>query len=346
MSRITHLSRRDFLRTSAAACAAAAGASTLIAPRRAWATVQAAPIRSIEAGARGITVTFDFAHGMFPAPGESYDDPTTIVYIPYHFQVRDDFEGLSLDTVVHFHGHRTTAGDAMREHELREQLLDSEQNAILVMPQGPERASDSSGGNLDAQDGFLDFLTEVRKSVQQAEVSDALVAGGGRRITNQSRIGRVCLSGHSGAYRVISRCISRGGYNVNEVYLLDALYGEIDAFYNWVAERRQFELLRERHKLVSFWQGNGDTARNNQTLIDRFESNGIPHVVESGGERISRDAMIDFRAVFIDQNQSHQGVAVRENPLRDCLYASCLERYRATTWFDAREGERPVDTRD
>lgn len=340
--RIVGVTRRGFL-TRAAAASAAVAFPNVILPRPAWANVQPGDLRDVSRGQRGVTLTFDMRHGPFPCAGHSYDDPTTIIYIPYHFRVRDQAaEDQRIDVVVHFHGHRTTAGAAMRDHQLREQLLDSLQNAILVMPQGPVNASDSSGGKLDLEDGLLDFLTEVRKSVQLSEVAEAIPEVS---IPQRSRIGLCLLSGHSGGYRVIARCLDRGGYNVNEVYLLDALYGELPTFQSWMEDRLEWEHSRERHKIVSFFQPNTDVARNNATLMANFRAADIPFVHETVSDPITRGQFTRYRSVFIEAAASHQGIAWTQNNLRDCLYSSCLDRYIETDWFSDTESERVIDTR-
>ena len=54
-------------------------------------------------------------------------------------------------------------------------------------------------------------------------------------ISTQSA-GVIALSGHSGGYKVISSVISAGGMprEIQEVFLFDALYGQIPKFVNWL----------------------------------------------------------------------------------------------------------------
>lgn len=330
------VSRRRLLQSLLVGATATAMAG-LPAAAYAQTSITAAPVRRIVRGARGATIYLDMAHGPFPARGHSYRDNTTIVYIPYHFRLRDD----RIDTVVHFHGHRTTAEQAMEDHQLREQLLDSLQNAILVIPQGPVRANDSAGGKLDLPDGLLNFLGEVRRSIQQREVREAVPDCG---ITQSARVGYCILSGHSGGYRVIARCLEHGGFNVNEVYLFDALYGDSDRFQAWVAERRTQEDRAMRHKLVSFYAT--DTVRtNNRALIRDFERAGIPHVHETRSAPITRRQFTTFRAVFIEAAASHEGSSWTQNNLRDCLFSSCLTRNLQTNWFENSGAPRAIDRR-
>ena len=97
-------------------------------PRVARADV--ARLKSVARDARGTTLTLGLSHAPFAGMG--YGDDTVLVFVPAHFKYRAE-EGVA--ALVHFHGHNTSAERAMAAHELREQLSDSKQNALLVVPQ-------------------------------------------------------------------------------------------------------------------------------------------------------------------------------------------------------------------
>ncbi|MBL9100205.1 MAG: hypothetical protein JNL82_04550 [Myxococcales bacterium] len=294
-------------------------------------------VQAIDQGRRGTTITLALEHGMFPAPGKRYQDATTLVFVPGHFRVMDDQK---VDAVVHFHGHRTTAGEAMVRHQLREQLDDSRQNAILVMPQGPVRRSDSSGGNLDKPGGFQKFLGEVRSALQGPAVAEAL---GPSRLPHAARIGMVCVSAHSGGFGVTARCIKHGGFNIAEVYLFDALYGEVAAFADWVGERRD-QQGAERHKLVCYYTG-GKVRSNSLTLLRELRRQGIDALHEEREGQLSRAQITRARAVFI-KTRDHMRVTYKSNSLRDCLYASGLKRRLESDWFANKDEQRAIERRE
>lgn len=295
-------------------------------------------VQDIEHGKRGTTLTLNLQHSMFPAPGSRWRDATTLVFVPSHFRVLDDRR---VDTVVHFHGHKTTAAEAMKKHQLREQLDDSRQNAILVMPQGPVRAIDSSGGKLDRPGGLGRFLSEVRTTLQRAEVSKALAAA---HVPAAARIGAVCVSAHSGGFGVTARCLKHGGFDVNEVYLFDALYGEVAAYLDWVLERRSQSAARSRHKLVSYYAG-GKPRSNSLALIKSLRQRGIEVLHEEREGQLSRAEITKGRAVFIRTRIDHSRLTYQTNGLRDCLYASSLHRRLESDWFADKDGEREIDRR-
>lgn len=323
-------SRRGFLG------AAAAGLTTVVTPAWAADPTSGKKVTKIEQGKRGTTITLSLTNGMFPAPGSRYVDPTTIVFVPGHFRVMEDQR---VDAVVHFHGHRTTAGEAIIKHQLREQVDDSRQNAILVVPQGPVRRSDSSGGKLDKPGGFAAFLGEVRGALQTAEVAEAL---GPARIAAAARIGLVCVSAHSGGFGVTARCIKHGGFDVGEVYLFDALYGEVAAYADWVGERRGHD-GRERHKLVCYYTG-GKVRDNSMALLRELRREGIDALHEEREGQLTRAQITKARAVFI-RARDHMRVTYKSNALRDCLYASALKRRLGSDWFDNKDDQRAIEPR-
>lgn len=296
-------------------------------------------VEDIEAGKRGTTITLSLAHAMFPAPGSKWTDATTRVFVPSHFRVLADQR---VDAVIHFHGHKTTALAAMKKHQLREQLDDSRQNAILVLPQGPVNAVDSSGGKLDKPDGLARFLAELRGALQRPEIARAL---GPAHVPAAARIGMVCVSAHSGGFGVTARCLKHGGHDISEVYLFDALYGEVAAYLEWVLERRDRTAARERHKLVSYYAG-GKPKTNSLALIEQLRARKIAVLHEQREGQLSRAELTKARAVFIGTAIDHSRLTYQSNALRDCLFASGLHRRLESDWFRAKDGERAIDRRE
>jgi hypothetical protein len=283
----------------------------------------------------GYTLTLELAHAPFPHKSARYKDATVIVFVPHYYRIR---AGLKVDALVHFHGYRDTAREAMLRHQMREQLVASGQNAIAIFPQGPVRAEDMSGGKLDEPGGLLALLTEVREVLQLPSLQTKL---GRAAIPARARMGRCILSAHSGGFKVVASCLEVGAWNVNEVYLFDALYGKSDVFRDWLAATwRKRGAETERHKLVSFFSGETPIIENRR-LMGMLEKGGMKYVSDQldGAEMTKRD-LTKARAVFIRTASSHDRVLFRTQALRDCLYASCLERYVKSNWHD-----EPDDTR-
>lgn len=308
--------RRDLL----CALAVASGAPTLLLPRRGRAESPAdgarrgTELRGIERDALGVTLELGLRRGPFPHGGLPYDDDTTFVFVPTHHR-----GGRSLDAVVHFHGHGTTARATMAEKQLRAQVHASGRNAILVVPQGPIDAKDSRWGRLDLADGLVTFLREVRGALQSPDVAavlaDAAIVG--------ARPGALAISAHSGGYRVAASCLTRGGCNVNEVYLFDALYGVRDDFRTWVLARRDRHGARERHKLLAWYCGSS-VATQCAELRRELAIDGIAfrHVLDE--REVDPAAMTRARVGFVRSNVGHRDVVHATDGLCNALSWSCL----------------------
>ncbi|NUO50116.1 MAG: hypothetical protein HOV80_14775 [Polyangiaceae bacterium] len=271
-----------------------------------------------EAASRGIgaTSTLRPKNAPYPDGRGAYSDPTVLVFVPSFFSVP---KSKQVDFVVHFHGHNTTAKDAIAAHRLREQLHASRQNAVLVVPQGPVRAADGDFGKLMMKDGLAKLLDEVRRSV--------------RALGQAKELGRVVLSAHSGGYRAAAAAISRGGADVREVYLFDALYGEAETFADWVTADPK------GHKLVSYSIG-GRPRELSMELATTLENRGIEVVREDGVRRVTREELVHATAAFLAGKASHRTATYEELALRDCLFASCLRGKGSQVWHQNRTAAR------
>jgi hypothetical protein len=345
-STTTTSTRRGFLRLLTAGAAGLALAPLL--PRTARVARAAAPaglgdivagrVRDIDRGRLGTTLWLELANGPFPYKGARFKDATTAVFVPRHFRVPKDRQ---IDTVLHFHGHDNTVAKAFDRYELREQVYDSRQNCILVLPQGPVNAKDSSGGKLDQPGGLLRFLTELRKTIQTRPVAKAL---GKAALPGGARIGTLCVSAHSGGYRVTARCLEAGGYPISEVYLFDALYGDEVAYAEWLAATKDSRDWRTSRKLVNFYCTKRPT-HHSKVLMSELAKRGVSYLHEEKEGELTRQQLIKGRAIFIRTPLNHRSVVFRHNTLRDCLYASRLDRYEGTDWFERKKQPRRIDQR-
>lgn len=337
------LSRRALL-ASATSVALAAIASRAHAEEGAPAAPIAPPaapanprIVKISNDARGVTVTLDLAHAPFPAQGSWHQDSTVIAFIPHHHRVARD---ASVSVVVHFHGHHTTAERAITAHQLKEQLFESKQNAILLVPQLAVMAADSSAGKLESNGGLGRMVAEALRVLDTAAVR---AATGPAALPSGATIGRLCVSAHSGGFHAAATSLKNGGVPVQEVYLFDALYADVDTFKDWVIAGKG-KPMNARHKLVSYFTA-GTTEANTGALFAQLEKNGVVCAYEQTEGSLSRADLTRAEAVSIRTRVGHGAVTSELNGLRDCLYASALHRNLRSSWFDAKNGARPLERR-
>jgi hypothetical protein len=288
-----------------------------------------------------VTLALELDHAPYPAPAGAYQDRTVMVFVPHHHRAPRDGR---ISMVVHFHGHNTTAERAMAAHELREQLFDSKQNAILLVPQGPVLAADSSCGKLEAEGGLARLLEEALVALGSPDAARALGLARVHVPGLKARTGTVCLSAHSGGYHAAAACARGGGVPVNEVYLFDALYANTEVFRDWVVAGRG-RGLRHRHKLVSYYGAGAATETESQRLLADLERAGVRCAYEKVEGTLSREELTECEAVFVRTSLTHNGVTHELNALRDCLFASGLTRNLRTAWFDRKQGARPLERR-
>jgi hypothetical protein len=286
---------------------------------------------------RGVTLMMELEHAPFPAAGFWHRDPTVLVFVPRHHRPA---AGGAVQLVVHFHGHNSNVERATTAHQLREQLFDSKQNAILVVPELAANAPDSAAGKLEAPGAFARLCDDVLAMLATRE---ARVALGASAPASGSKPGRVCLSAHSGGYHAAACVLRNGGVDVHEVYLFDALYADTDVFRDWAIAGRG-KPMSSRHKLVSYFTV-GTTEANTRRVFAELEQAGVTVAREDVEGTLSREDLTHAEAVSIRTSLTHGAVTSELNSLRDCLYASALRRRLRTSWFDAKQGARPLERR-
>jgi len=316
---------------------AAFAASSVLSFTRSGFAQPATRLKSIARDALGTTLVFALNSAPFPAFGAWYRDDTVIVFVPAHYRYWTD-EGVS--TLVHFHGHGTTAERAVVSHELREQLADSRQNAVLVVPQLAVNAADSACGKLEAPGGLARLLAEA----VMATAREGRTTLGDTSFPTDAPLGTVCLSAHSGGYHAAASCLRAGGVDVREAYFFDALYAETDAVRDWVVARRG-EPYQRRHKLVSYFVAGTATEVHSRGLRAQLDRAGVLTEEEEQEGELSRHELSHAEAVFVRTGLFHSQVTWENNALRDCLFASALPRHLSSTWFARKHGARPIERR-
>jgi hypothetical protein len=291
-------------RTLALACMLAAGA----------AAAQPLTERYADIGTMIVTTS---DHTMFPsekrAKGHTYEgkaypadvhysDSTVAIFVPKGFQ-----KGDATSLVFYFHGWRNNVDDTLKQFKVAEQLAASGVNAVLVLAEGPRNSPDSFGGKLE--------VTGVFKGL----VDDVLTALKARGVVENTRPGSIVLAGHSGAYRVMAFILTRGGLtaNVKEVYLFDALYGQMEKFAHWID--------RFPGKLIDIYTAEGGTKDQSLDLMDDLRAWEIPFaaVPES---TVTPELLKKNRLVFIDSPLAHDDVVAKNGQFRAYLEASALPR--------------------
>jgi len=185
----------------------------------------------------------------FPHPSASYDDSSVLIFVPSTFSDEGDMQ-----VVTHIHGHGAMLEDMVADKYLLEQLTASGRDTVLIVPQGPEDASDGNFGWLDEPFGHQNLVSDVMGVLYR----DGL--------TERPLPSRNAVTTHSGGYLCASYILEQGGIPIDVVHLFDALYGRDEVFEEFVLRGGIFR---------SVYTSSGGTDDNNQALRSSLRSAGV-----------------------------------------------------------------------
>ena len=159
---------------------------------------------------------------------ETYNDNRTLIHIPKNFDARKP--GV---IVVFFHGNGATLERDVRDRQrVPQQISKSGVNAVLLAPQLAVNAADSSAGKFWQPGGLKRFMDESADRLAQLY--------GDPRAAKAFAEMPVVIVGYSGGFVPTAYSLAVGGLGdrVRGVFLLDALYGELDKFASWIDNHR------------------------------------------------------------------------------------------------------------
>jgi hypothetical protein len=159
---------------------------------------------------------------------ETFNDSRVLMHVPENFDIRKP--GV---IVVFFHGNGATLERDVRNRQLvPQQITDSGVNAVLLAPQLAVDAADSSAGKFWQPGGLKRFVAESADHLAEM-YGDPRAA---KAFANMP----VIIVGYSGGFVPTAWSLEVGGLGnrVRGVFLLDAVYGELDKFASWVENNR------------------------------------------------------------------------------------------------------------
>jgi hypothetical protein len=230
---------------------------------------------------------------------ERYNDPRVLLHIPRGFDIRRP--GL---LVLYFHGHRANLRrDVFMRQRVPWQVSTSRTNAVLAAPQFAVNASDSSAGKLWQRGALHDFVSEVASRL-------ALMHGDPRSEPSFANL-PVVIVAYSGGVGPAAWAIRNGdlGSRLRGVVLLDAAYGDIGVFADWVARRPNAFLLSTY---------TGSTEERNRELRTLIEARGVK-TLDAVPPRIEPGHVAIVPAA---SDATHHDFLLRawtDDPLRDLL---------------------------
>jgi len=243
---------------------------------------------------------------------ETYNDNRVLMHVPEHFDVRKP--GV---IVVFFHGNGATLERDVRDRQLvPQQISDSGVNAVLLAPQLAVDAADSSAGKFWQPGGLKRFVAESTDHLARLYGDP----GAAKAFANMP----VVIVGYSGGFLPAAWSLEVGGLGnrVRGVFLLDAVYGELDKFASWIENNRSGFFVSAYTRY---------TKRHDRELMQILKDKGIA---------ISEDMDGPLRpgsAVFVEtpEGVTHRDYVTHawtENPVKEVLLkmAPALTRVAAS----------------
>jgi beta-lactamase class A len=158
--------------------------------------------------------------GTFYPRFPHYADSSVVVYVPDCFAEGPD----GANVIVHFHGHMNDNLGVLERYQMPQAMNAQKINALLVIPQGPNRARDSFGGKIEDAGGLARLVSGVLETMKR------------EKVVSSDRVGNVIVSAHSGGDRPAAFALHHGGLTdrITDVFLFDAFYELHDYYSEWL----------------------------------------------------------------------------------------------------------------
>lgn len=231
----------------------------------------------------------------YPHPNGPWDDSSVLIFVPDGFTGRD---GVHL--VAHMHGLRGVIPDTVLGQQILEQHALSGRDAVLIAPQGPDRAASNDFGKLNDPGGFARLASDVV----------ALLTREG--LAPWPELGEVVVTAHSGGYKPTASVLDVGGVPVKAAHLFDALYGREAIYEAYVG---QGGMLR------SSYTATGGTVDNNETLVATLTNNGTPVATTFTDQNL-----LDYAVLIHPSPFTHRGCVRGDRTFQRWLSGSGLAR--------------------
>jgi len=230
---------------------------------------------------------------------ETYNDSRVLVHVPETFDVKKP--GV---IVVFFHGNGATLERDVRDRQLvPQQISDSGVNAVLLAPQLAVNAADSSAGKFWQPGGFKRFIDESASHL-------ARLYGDPKSAQAFANL-PIVIVGYSGGFLPAAWSLEVGGIpnRVRGVFLLDAIYGELDKFASWIEKNRSGFFVSSYTRY---------TKRRDQELMQILRDKGIT-VTESMDGPLRPGSVVFVQTPDGVTHRDYVTQAWTEHPVKDLL---------------------------
>ena len=229
---------------------------------------------------------------------QTFGDDRVLLHIPPGFDPKRPAV-----MVVFFHGHGANLAQDVRDRQqVPTQITAAGVNAVLVAPQFAVDAADSSAGKFWEPNGFRRFLDEAADKL-------ARMYGDPRSAFTFASMPIVIVA-YSGGFGPTLSVLDQGGVRsrVRGVVLLDALYGGVGKFADWITYNRSTFF-------VSSYTPH--TARHNAYLERLLRERSVPYSSELRNSHLR--GMVTFLPAGDISHRDFVTHAWADNPIKDIL---------------------------
>lgn len=238
------------------------------------------------------------ANPKYPSSDSKFNDNSCLVYVPKHFNKNKQWHFM-----LWFHGWNNNIQSTIEQFKLREQIILSGANVILIMPEGVKNGNDSYCGNWEQANNFNYFMEDVKLKLKSEKIVDNITA------SNQ-----LIISGHSGASRALVMVMNYSSTTIKSILMFDAIYSHENSISNCL---KKFTSC----KLINLHTSREACANSTKTLIKLLQKDKINYL-EKQDTNVTDDELKQNRIVCLSSNLSHNDVPVSYNYLSRFLKAS------------------------
>jgi hypothetical protein len=192
---------------------------------------------------------------VFYNTSEHYRDSTVLIIAPRNLDAKK-----KVDMIFWFHGWHNNVDNAASYYQLTRQFMESKLNAVLVLPEAAKNSADSYGGKLENPGVFKALVGDVLTGLKDKGMIGA-----------DCKPGHILIGGHSGGGEVMSFIVEKGGIDINEAVLFDALYDGKEKFITWINADTSHRFI---HLYTDFGYGPKDQSK---LMVQQLQQQNIPY---------------------------------------------------------------------
>jgi hypothetical protein len=194
------------------------------------------------------------------------------------------------EITLFLHGHNygpvSTLDQILKRFSILEHVAGTGRNRIAVFPHSLNKC-DEFKTQLAPAKKLKPFLESIALWIQH------------HQLAKTATIGSIALAGQSGAYAPLAIIVDHEQYReeINELYLLDAMYGNAASFARFA--------MNPKNRFWSNYLPNSSTRQQNELVMKTLQQSKIPFFTKAGN--LTREEAANSRVGFIVANTSHAG---------------------------------------